>query len=330
MESLTVVSCHRILAAESAYGAGRERSIEQGTIATFSAKRLLTRVHYEEGAYFPADYTMNLYRGCNHGCIYCDTRSECYGIDRFDEIRYKDNCLAMLEAELRQKRKPGVVSLGAASDSYNAAENTLGLTRQALQLLKRYSFGVGIPTKGDLVARDTDILAEMGRAAPVYVSFSITTAEDGISRLLEPGAPASSRRFAAMKELAAAGILVGTWLNPMLPFLTDSDDNLLALVDETAASGGRFALCHFGMTLRGGNREYFYAALEKEPRFQGVKQRYVNAFGLRYECASPRADRLWLIFQERCEKRKLLYRFKDIARAAGEYGPTQMKLFVDS
>jgi len=269
---------------------------------------------------------MNLYHGCNHGCIYCDTRSECYGIGRFDEIRYKENCLAMLEAELRQKRRPGVVSLGAASDSYNGAEETLCLTRRALRLLKKYSFGVGIPTKGALAARDADILAEMRRAAPVYVSFSITTAEDGLSRLLEPGAPASSRRFAAMAELAAAGVLVGTWLNPMLPFLTDSDENLLAVLDATAASGGRFVLCHFGMTLRTGNREYFYAALEKEPRFQGVKQRYVEAFGLQYPCASPRADQLWRVFRERCEKRKLLCRFRDVARAAGEQCPVQMRL----
>jgi len=296
-------------------------------VETFSAKRLLTPVRYGEDAFFPADYNMNLYRGCNHGCVYCDTRSECYGIDRFDEIRYKENCLAMLETELRQKRKPGVVSLGAASDSYNASEETLSLTRRALRLLKRYSFGVGIPTKGALAARDADILAEMGRAAPVYVSFSITAAEDGLSRLLEPGAPAASRRFAAMKEIASAGVLTGTWLNPMLPFLTDSDENLLALVDETAASGGRFVLCHFGMTLRTGNREYFYAALEKEPRFLGVKQRYVEAFGLQYQCVSPRADQLWRVFRERCEQWKLLYRFRDIARAAAEQSPVQMRLW---
>ncbi len=122
--------------------------INRAVVETFVAKRLLIPVRYGKDAFFPADYNMNLYRGCNHGCLYCDTRSECYRIDRFEEIRVKENCLAMLERELRQKKKPGVVSLGAASDSYNAREKELCITRQALLLLKKYSFGRALPPRG--------------------------------------------------------------------------------------------------------------------------------------------------------------------------------------
>ncbi len=295
-------------------------------VETFPAKRLLTPVRYGEG-FFPAEYTMNLYRGCNHGCLYCDTRSDCYRIDRFDQVRHKENCLAMLERELQSKRKAGTVLLGAASDGYNALEKQLGLTRQALLLLKRYGFGAGICTKGALVARDAELLGEMGKQAPAYVTFSITTADEGLCGLLEPGAPSTSRRFGAMKELARAGVFTGTWMNPMVPFLTDNRENLLAVLERTKESGGRFALCHFGMTLRSGNREYFYAALEREPRFAGVKERFVKAFGLDYFCPSPRAGELYPLFQEACERLGLLSGFGEISRALREQSPRQMTLW---
>ncbi len=292
-------------------------------VDTFPAKRLLTPFRAPRDSFFTADYNLNLYRGCNHGCIYCDTRSECYRIDRFDHIRVKEGCLAMLEKELRQKKRAGVVAMGAASDPYNALEKDLGVTRQALVLLRRYGFGVGIPTKGDLALRDADVLGDMAKAAPTYVSFSITTSEDSLSRLVEPGAPPSSRRFAAMQALARAGVFTGVWLNPVLPFLTDSPQNLRTLLQTTAASGGRYAVCHFGMTLRTGNREYFYAALDREPRFAGVKQRYVRAFGLDYMCPSPEAESLVALFREECEALGLLWRFRDINQAMARACPSQ-------
>lgn len=290
---------------------------------TFPAKRLLTPVHYGETQFFAADYNVNLYRGCNHGCIYCDTRSECYRIDRFDSVRHKENAVAMLENELRSKKSTGIVTIGAASDSYNALEKTLCLTQQALQKLKRYHFGVGIPTKGALVARDAQLLAELGRTAPTYVSFSITTADDALAALLEPHAPSSSARFAAMRTLASAGVFTGLWLCPVLPFLTDNVENMRALLTQTAENGGRYAVCHFGMTLRTGNREYFFAALDKEPRFRGIKQKYVEAFALDYHCPSTEAERLSLFFQAECKRLSLLYRFEDITRALRERYPMQ-------
>lgn len=294
---------------------------------TFPAKRLLTPSRHEETAFFPGEYTLNLYRGCNHGCLYCDSRSECYHIDRFDQVRIKEHCLAMLERELRGKKRAGIVMMGAASDPYNGLEERLCLTRQALLLLKRYHFGVGIPTKGALVARDAELLAEMGKAAPAYVSFSITAAEDGLSRLLEPQAPPSSARFAAMGALARAGVFTGLWLNPVLPFLTDSQENLGALLLQTKENGGRYAICHFGMTLREGNREYFFAGLAKEPRFSGLTQRYADAFGLSYFCPSPQADALWRFFQAECQRLGLLFRFEDIAYALTQGCPEQLSMF---
>ena len=296
-------------------------------IETFPAKRLLLPVRHGDDQFFSADYNMNLYRGCNHGCIYCDTRSECYHIDRFDEIRYKQDCLHMLESELRQKRKTGVIFMGSASDSYNAAEPALCLTQRALILLKRYGFGVGITTKSDLSARDGDILTEMSKTAPTYLIFSITAAEDSLSRLLEPGAPVSSRRFAAMQALAKQGVFTGTWICPVVPFVTDHEENILSLIDQTADAGGRFVMCPLGMTLRTGNREYFYEALEGLPAFRGVKQQYVDTFGLQYQCASPRAEALWPILVERCQKKGLLYRFAEISAAIRGQCPSQLRFF---
>lgn len=297
------------------------------SVETFPAKRLLTPTSYSEEEFYAADYNLNLYRGCNHGCIYCDTRSECYRIDRFDTVRVKKDCIPMLESELRQKKKPGIVSMGAASDPYNAPEEELQITRQALLLLRRYNFGVGIPTKGSLIARDADVLAKMGRAAPVRVSFSITTVDDDLAALIEPGAPSSTKRFQAMGTLAQAGVFTGTWINPMLPFLTDSRENLRAVIAQTADSGGRFAVCHFGMTLRTGNREYFYATLDAQPRFRGIKERYADAFGLSYYCSAQSAETLYALFQEECERHGLVYRFGDVNRAMRKGCPAQMTLF---
>ena len=294
---------------------------------TFLAKRLLTPLSSTGDEFFEADYNMNLYRGCNHGCIYCDTRSECYRIDRFDEIRYKQNCIAMLGDELRRKKRAGIVFLGSASDPYNALEEKLCITRQALELLRKYGFGIGLTTKGGLVTRDAEVLADMGKSAPTRVAFSISTADDDLAKLVEPGAPTSSERFAAMRTLAKAGVYTGVWLSPMLPFLSDNEEDMVALLEKTAAYGGRYVMCHFGMTLRTGNREYFFAALDREPRFAGVKQKYADAFGLSYMCASPNAKRLHAVFRQRCEKLKLAYSFAEINQVARAQCPQQTALW---
>ena len=300
---------------------------QEYTGESFLAKRLLMPLAASKDEFFEADYNMNLYRGCNHGCIYCDTRSECYRIDRFDEVRYKQNCITMLEDELRRKKKAGIVFLGSAGDPYNALEAQMCITRRALELLRKYGFGIGLTTKGTLVARDAEVLAAIAKKAPARVAFSITTADDGLAKLVEPGAPASSERFAAMRKLADAGVYTGVWLNPMLPFLTDVEEDMVALLEKIAACGGRYVMCHFGMTLRTGNREYFFAALDRELRFAGVKQKYADAFGLDYMCASPHAKRLYAVLQSTCKTLKLAYSFADINRAAREQCPQQLALW---
>ena len=306
------------------------RQKEGTAITEFAFKRLLTPTGTDERHFFRGDYTLNLYRGCNHGCAYCDSRSVCYHMDNFDHIRVKANCLPALEGELRARKRAGVVNMGAASDAYNALEAKLRVTRGALELLRRYGFGIFIPTKGALIARDADVLGDIARSAYACVAFSLSTSDAGLAALLEPGAPPPQARYAAMRALADAGVYTGTWLNPMLPFLTDTPQNIRDTLARTADAGGRFALCHFGVTLREGDREYFYRTLDAHPALAGVKARYVETFGLRYLCASPEAEALQALFDEQCERLGLCYTFEAVNRAAAAGEPRQLGLFGDA
>jgi len=296
-------------------------------MSEIETKRLLMPTGAGETIFFRSDWTLNLYRGCNHGCIYCDSRSLCYHLEDFDHVRVKRDCLTMLERELRAKKKAGVVSMGAASDAYNRLEAKRMISRDALMLLRKYGFGVMIPTKSSLIARDADVLADIAKQRYACAAFSITTADAELARFLEPGAPCPQERFQAMATLAKARVFTGTWLNPMLPYLTDSFTNMRAVLDHTAAAGGRFAICHFGVTLREGDREYFYQALSNDPRYAAVKTRYVDTFGLSYLCASPEAQTLSDAFSETCEHLGLLHTFEAVNRAAAAYEPMQTSLF---
>lgn len=289
---------------------------------TVQVKQLLTPVRCGMEEFYHADWNMNLYRGCSHGCIYCDSRSACYGIGRFDAVRPKAEALSLLERELRGKRSAGVVTMGAMSDPYNPLEETLQLTRGALLLLKRYGFGAAFTTKSALCARDAELLAEIGRSAPVCARLTVTCAEDGLCRRIEPNVSATSERFAALARLARAGVFAGVWLNPVLPYLTDTDHNIRRIVRMTADSGGRFVVCFFGMTLRTGNREYYFDALQRE--FPGVRERYLREYGNAYEIPARDAEGLHAAFVEECRKCGLLWRFGDINRAMMARMPVQM------
>lgn len=221
------------------------------------AKHLLTAVQGSMEDFFYADWNMNLYRGCSHGCIYCDSRSVCYQIEHFDTVRPKANALELLEQELRAKRNTGVITMGSMSDAYNPLEKELRLTRGALELIRKHRFGAAYTTKSALCARDTDLLSEISRNAPVCARMTITCAEDALCRRIEPRVSVTSERFAAMSQLAQRGVFAGVWLNPLLPFLTDHEENIRRIVQMTADHGGRFVVCFFGMTLRTGNREYY-------------------------------------------------------------------------
>lgn len=268
--------------------------------------------------FFLRNYNMNLYRGCCHGCIYCDARSVCYRLSEPGRVRAKENALEILRGELRAKKRPGIVGLGGMSDGYNPFERKQALTRGALSLLARYGFGIGITTKAPLVTRDIDLLCAMREAAPVHVTFSITTADDALSRIIEPGVAPSSERFAAMRALANAGILTGMWLNPVLPFLTDGAENIQSLLEMAAAHGARYVLTHYGMTLREGNREYFYAALDKH--FPGMKARYARAYGLSYQIPMPNLHAIRALFEAETARLGLAATFAETNRLIEKSG----------
>ena len=257
---------------------------------TIPAKTIVTRTRSRW--WFGTDYNMNLYRGCTHGCIYCDSRSSCYHNPDFDHIAVKENALAIVRDDLRRKVQRGVVATGAMSDPYNPLERKLGLTRHALELLSAYGFGVAVDTKSDLVSRDADVLSEIAAQMPALVKFSITTADPALAARLEPGAPSPERRFAAMEQLAKAGVFTGLLLMPVLPGLTDNRENLSRLLRQTAEAGGRFCYCWPGLTMREGQREYFYQALDRE--FPGLREKYEKRYGARYRCTVPGAAKLCL------------------------------------
>ena len=290
------------------------------------AKTILSPCH--DAGWFGSHYTMNLYRGCCHGCIYCDSRSECYGIEDFDRVRAKENALETLARDLRGKRKKGMVITGAMSDPYNPFEAQLKLTRGALTLLERFGFGAAIVTKSPLVTRDIDILARIQRSSPVAAGLTVTTAEDALCQRLERYVAPSSQRFAALRALSQAGIPCGVLLMPLLPFLNDTVENVTAIVRRAAEAGAKWVYAYPGMgvTLRQNQRGYFYDRLDEA--FPRLKERYMRAFGNQYECSSPDSPALWAAFTAACQREGLLYRMKDIARFLhAPYETEQLSLF---
>lgn len=285
------------------------------------AKHLLTPIHGSMEDFFYADWNMNLYRGCSHGCIYCDSRSACYQITSFDTVRPKENALTLLDSEIRSKRTAGVITMGSMSDAYNPLEKKLELTRHALEIIRKHRFGAAYTTKSALCARDADLLAEIIRNAPVCARLTVTCADDELCRKVEPRVSTTSERFAAMRTLADRGVFTGTWLNPLLPYLTDNEENIRQIVKMTADAGGRFVVCFLGMTLRTGNREYYFSALERD--FPGVRDKYLLHYGNAYELTVPDADRLYDGFRNECVKHGINWRFADINREMFARMPVQ-------
>ncbi len=263
------------------------------------AKTILSQYH-EPDPWFGLSYTINLYRGCQHGCIYCDTRSDCYGIGDIAQVAAKSNALELLARELRSRRhKKGAIGTGSMNDPYMPIEKELQLTRRGLGLMAAERFPVHIITKSDLVERDTDVLQDIAQTYAA-VSFTVTCAEDSLAARIEPGAPRTSDRFRAMKALAANGIYTGVTLMPLLPFINDTSENVESIVRQAADAGASYILPMFGVTLRKGSRDPFYAALDRE--FPGIKAKYETTFGDRYECFSPAYKRLNDTFRNLCEK----------------------------
>lgn len=210
------------------------------------AKTILSG-YTDDSSWFGNNYNMNLYKGCAHGCIYCDSRSECYRIEEFDRVRAKKNALETLERDLISKRKKGVIGLGAMSDTYNPFEKQLQITRGALKLIDKYRFGVGIATKSDLIRRDIDVFKSIMQHSPVLLKMTITSVDDEMCKIIEPNVCSSSKRFATIRELSDNGIYAGVLLMPVLPFILDTPENILSIVDKTHESGGKFIYGGFGV-----------------------------------------------------------------------------------
>lgn len=247
--------------------------------------------------WFGVNHTLNIYRGCEHQCIYCDSRSECYRIDDFETLAVKTNIVERLADELVRKRRKGIVGTGSMSDPYTISEGHYMLTGRALDVLAASGFGVHITTKSDMVVRDIDVLRRLARVH-ACVAFTITTPDDDLAAVLEPRAPRPSARLKALKALAGAGVCVGVALMPVLPFIEDRPEHIVAIADLAHRHGARFIVPWLQVTLRDRQRDYFFARLDE--KLPGLSRKYRETFCGSYHCPARDANRLYGLLESRC------------------------------
>jgi DNA repair photolyase len=292
----------------------------------FIPAKTIISAYAENNAWFGANYNMNIYKGCSHGCIYCDSRSDCYRVDNFDQVRAKENAMAIIERDLKSKRRKGVVGMGAMSDPYNHLEKEFKLTRGALEIINCLGFGIAIATKSDLITRDTDIIKEISKHSPVLIKFTITTADDSLCKKIEPNAPLSSLRFNAIREMAQQGVFTGILLMPVLPFIEDNEENIGKIIELAHENGAKFIYPAFGVTLRENQRDWYYKKLDEY--LPGVREKYIKTYGNAYECRSLKAKALWEFFQGKCKEMGILYKMDEIIAAyKSPYRKEQLSLF---
>ena len=272
---------------------------------------------------------MNIYRGCTHGCIYCDSRSKCYHFHHaFEDIEVKQNAPQLLELALKSKRRKCMIGTGAMSDPYMHCEMELELTKKCLEIISKYEFGLTIQTKSDRIMRDIDLLDEINRKAKCVVEITLTTYDDELCSIVEPNVCNTKRRIEVLGEMQKRNIPTVVWLTPLLPFINDTVENLELILDACVKTGVK-GIVSFGMglTLREGDREYFYEALDKH--FPGLKQKYINTYGNAYELPSPNTGELTGIFKDVCRKNGILYKPDDCFKFMQELPERyqQMSLF---
>lgn len=255
---------------------------------------------------------MNLYRGCTHGCIYCDSRSDCYQMNhRFEDIEVKCNAIEILDHQLRRKRKPCMIGTGAMTDPYLHLEEELQLTRQALTLIDKYGFGLSIQTKSARILRDLDLLKSINKKTKCVVQMTLTTYDESLCRILEPNVSTTAERINVLNTLRDEGIPTVVWLSPILPFINDTEENSLGLLEACIQANVKGILCFgFGVTLRSGNREYFFQQLDKH--FPGMKEKYQETFGDAYICNSPDHSHLMPLFTHICKQHQILHTPDDV------------------
>ena len=250
---------------------------------------------------------MNIYRGCQHGCIYCDSRSLCYQMHHpFEDIAVKENALELLEDALRRKRRPCMIGTGSMSDPYIPLETELRMTRKSLELIEQYGFGVTMITKSNRILRDLDLLKRINDKTKAVVQMTLTTFDENLCRILEPNVATTKQRFDALMKLKEEGIPTVVWLCPILPFINDTEENLRGILDLCIKAGVKGIICfEMGLTLREGNREFFYQKLDRH--FPGMKEKYIQTFGDSYYCTSPANQQLMKIFRSVCNENGIMY-----------------------
>ena len=261
---------------------------------------------------------MNLYRGCSHGCIYCDSRSDVYGMGHeFEDIEVKENALELLKKELKRRPK-AMIGTGSMTDPYIPLENHLKYVRKTLELIHDYGFGFTCITKSDLILRDLDLLKRINEKTKAVVQMTLTTADDDLCSVLEPNVCTTSRRVEVLKTLDREGIPTVVWLCPILPYINDTEENINSIIDYCIESNVKGIFCHgMGLTLRKGNREYFYSKLDEH--FPGLKDRYIQEFGDSYSLPSPNDKHLMKLFRTRTRENGILNNFNEIFRYLHEF-----------
>ena len=272
---------------------------------------------------------MNIYRGCTHGCIYCDSRSTCYHIDHnFEDIEVKQNAPELLRDALSRRRKRCMIATGAMCDPYMHCEESLGLTRQCLDIIEEFGFGAAVQTKSDRILRDFDRLCRIHQKSKAVVQMTLTTFDKRLCRILEPDVCGTKRRAEVLRKFSDAGIPTVAWIVPILPFLNDTEENLRGILGYCFDAGVVGIINFgFGVTMRSGNREYFYGKLDEH--FPGMKERYIKRFGDAYECPSDNSARLWNIFRRECRAHGVMQNPGEIFAYMNEYPVVneQMSLF---
>ncbi|MBD7910715.1 MULTISPECIES: radical SAM protein [Clostridium] len=284
-----------------------------------AAKNIISN-YSQNNIWFGVNYNMDIYKGCCHGCIYCDSRSDCYKISNFEKVRVKKDSINIIRRELRGEKRKGVVGTGAMSDPYNPYEKKLKLTRSALEEINTLNFGVSIATKSSLIIRDIDILKKIQEHSPVIVKITITTYDDELCKKIEPNVCSSSERFDAIKVLAESGIYTGVLFMPVLPFINDDAENIENIVKKAYESGAKFIYSTgIGVTLRNYQRQYYYEKLAEIFHDEKLVKKYIDTYGNDYECRSKWADSLWKVFVNECNKYGICYKMKDIIKGYKKY-----------
>lgn len=250
---------------------------------------------------------MNLYRGCLHGCIYCDSRSKCYQYEYdFEDIEIKENAIELLEDTLKRKRKKCMIGTGAMTDPYIPVEKTLEYTRKALSLAYQYGFGFTLITKSNLVLRDIDLLTAINKKTKCVVQMTLTTYDEALCKKIEPHVCTTKDRVEVLKELHKAGIPTIVWLTPILPFINDTKENIQGILNYCIEAKVYGIICFgMGLTLREGNREYFYQQLEQ--KFPHLKEKYIQKYGMNYQLISPNNKQLMQLFYKICRENAILF-----------------------